>query len=97
MEQKRNYSSMNQSNSDVDETEFHEMSEGVTGITNYDGSIMSISVFMTLGIEVHEQMFRSGGQSDSKSPVFSSQASLVLILSTHCWNERLSRPCPAWG
>ncbi|GFW41684.1 hypothetical protein TNCV_9221 [Trichonephila clavipes] len=34
---------------------------------------------MTLGTEVHEQMFRSGGQFDVKPPVFSSQASLVLI------------------
>ncbi|GFT42398.1 hypothetical protein TNCV_1786781 [Trichonephila clavipes] len=38
-----------------------------------------IPVFMTLDTEVQEQMFRSGGQSDAKHPVFSSQASLVLI------------------
>ncbi|GFV13600.1 hypothetical protein TNCV_68031 [Trichonephila clavipes] len=38
-----------------------------------------ISVFITLGIDVHEQLFRSRGQSDAKSPVFNSQASLVLI------------------
>ncbi|GFS86024.1 uncharacterized protein TNCV_1220101 [Trichonephila clavipes] len=38
-----------------------------------------ISVCMTLGTEVHEQMFLSGGQSDAKPPMFSSQASLVLI------------------
>ncbi|GFW76665.1 hypothetical protein TNCV_4943821 [Trichonephila clavipes] len=34
---------------------------------------------MTLGPRVHEQMFRSGGQSDARPPVLSSQASLVLI------------------
>ncbi|GFV33103.1 hypothetical protein TNCV_509421 [Trichonephila clavipes] len=28
---------------------------------------------------MHEQVFRLGGQSDAKSPVFGSQASLVLI------------------
>ncbi|GFV24398.1 hypothetical protein TNCV_2005811 [Trichonephila clavipes] len=36
-------------------------------------------VFVTLGAEVHKQMFRSGGQSDAKSSLFSSQASLILI------------------
>ncbi|GFV85750.1 hypothetical protein TNCV_2003701 [Trichonephila clavipes] len=41
--------------------------------------IVPISVFMIFGTGVHEQMFLSGGQSDAKSPVFSSQASLVLI------------------
>ncbi|GFV18479.1 hypothetical protein TNCV_4469151 [Trichonephila clavipes] len=37
------------------------------------------TVFVALGDKVQEQMFRSGGQSDVKAPVFSSQASLVLI------------------
>ncbi|GFS52694.1 hypothetical protein TNCV_45611 [Trichonephila clavipes] len=37
------------------------------------------SVYATLGPEVYEQMFRSGGQSDAKPSVLSSQASLVLI------------------
>ncbi|GFX42864.1 hypothetical protein TNCV_5072281 [Trichonephila clavipes] len=32
------------------------------------------SVYATLALEVHEQMFRSGGQSDAKSPALSSQA-----------------------
>ncbi|GFV93690.1 hypothetical protein TNCV_365911 [Trichonephila clavipes] len=32
-----------------------------------------------LGAEVHEQISRSGGQSEVKLPVFSPQASLVLI------------------
>ncbi|GFW31488.1 hypothetical protein TNCV_1288351 [Trichonephila clavipes] len=32
-----------------------------------------------MGPEVHGQMFRSGGRSDAKPPVLSSQASLVLI------------------
>ncbi|GFU44464.1 hypothetical protein TNCV_1505921 [Trichonephila clavipes] len=38
-----------------------------------------ISVFVTLDAEVHEQMFRSGGQSNVKPSVFSSQTRLVLI------------------
>ncbi|GFW05213.1 hypothetical protein TNCV_2905031 [Trichonephila clavipes] len=46
------------------------------------------------GLEVHVQMFRSGGQSDVKPPMVSSQASLVLIYQPL---SRLSRPCPAWG
>ncbi|GFV55537.1 hypothetical protein TNCV_2573771 [Trichonephila clavipes] len=37
------------------------------------------SVYATLDPEVHEQMFRSSGQSDAKHPVLSSQESLVLI------------------
>ncbi|GFS56756.1 hypothetical protein TNCV_2221901 [Trichonephila clavipes] len=36
------------------------------------------SVYATLGPEVHEQMFQSGGQS-AKPPVLSSQARLVII------------------
>ncbi|GFX81440.1 hypothetical protein TNCV_142901 [Trichonephila clavipes] len=35
------------------------------------------SVYVTLVPEVHEQMFRSGGQSDATPPVLSSQASLA--------------------
>ncbi|GFV58561.1 hypothetical protein TNCV_2915501 [Trichonephila clavipes] len=35
-------------------------------------------IYVTLGAEVHE-IFRSGGRFDVKFPVFSSQASLVLI------------------
>ncbi|GFX44280.1 hypothetical protein TNCV_4376681 [Trichonephila clavipes] len=37
-----------------------------------------ISVFMMLSTEVHEQIFRFGGQSDAKPPAFSSKASLGL-------------------
>ncbi|GFX90003.1 hypothetical protein TNCV_887011 [Trichonephila clavipes] len=37
------------------------------------------SVYATMGSEVHEQMFRSGGQCDAKPPVLSLQKSLVLI------------------
>ncbi|GFX55215.1 hypothetical protein TNCV_1156721 [Trichonephila clavipes] len=36
--------------------------------------------YATFGPEVHEQMFRSGGQSDAKPPVLSSQASLASAL-----------------
>ncbi|GFW31586.1 hypothetical protein TNCV_4420191 [Trichonephila clavipes] len=39
----------------------------------------SNSVFMNFGAEVHEQTFRSGGHSDVKLQVPSSQESLVLI------------------
>ncbi|GFV96073.1 hypothetical protein TNCV_1870341 [Trichonephila clavipes] len=38
-----------------------------------------ISVYVTLGTEVHEQMYQLGVQPETKPPVFSSQASLVLI------------------
>ncbi|GFV69281.1 hypothetical protein TNCV_1937611, partial [Trichonephila clavipes] len=41
------------------------------------------SVCVTLVPEVHEQMFRSGGQSDVKPPVLSSQASLSVISFMH--------------
>ncbi|GFX21572.1 hypothetical protein TNCV_1399861 [Trichonephila clavipes] len=37
------------------------------------------TVYATLGPEVHEQMFWSGSQPDTKRPVLSFQASLVLI------------------
>ncbi|GFX14788.1 hypothetical protein TNCV_1485311 [Trichonephila clavipes] len=37
------------------------------------------SVYATLGSDVHEHMFRSGGQSDAKPRVLSPQASLVRI------------------
>ncbi|GFS59805.1 transposable element Tcb1 transposase [Trichonephila clavipes] len=37
--------------------------------------------FVILGAEMHEQMFRSGGQSNAKRQVFSFQVSLVLIYS----------------
>ncbi|GFV45171.1 hypothetical protein TNCV_1154401 [Trichonephila clavipes] len=36
-----------------------------------------ISVYVTLASEVHEQMFQSGGQSDAKPPLLSSQAILA--------------------
>ncbi|GFT07750.1 hypothetical protein TNCV_1213601 [Trichonephila clavipes] len=40
---------------------------------------------MALDDEVHEQMFRLDDQSDAKPPVFSSQASLVLIYRPTAW------------
>ncbi|GFW43581.1 hypothetical protein TNCV_4769331 [Trichonephila clavipes] len=52
---------------------------------------MSISVDMTLIAKVPEQTFWSGGQSDVKLPLFSSQVSLV---SDHRRDEKPSRPCP---
>ncbi|GFT59054.1 hypothetical protein TNCV_186361 [Trichonephila clavipes] len=54
---------------------------GSSGSTAHEGqSLLCPSQFSCLwATEVHEQTFRSGGQSDVKSPVFSSQASLILI------------------
>ncbi|GFU60104.1 hypothetical protein TNCV_3144621 [Trichonephila clavipes] len=40
---------------------------------------MLFSVYVTLDAEVHKQMFRSGGQPEVKSSVYSLQASWVLI------------------
>ncbi|GFV93514.1 hypothetical protein TNCV_1988281 [Trichonephila clavipes] len=49
-----------------------------------------------LGAEVHQQMSRSGGQTEARPSVFKSQSKLGTYLSTHCSkDERLSRPCPA--
>ncbi|GFW94611.1 uncharacterized protein TNCV_4246511 [Trichonephila clavipes] len=49
-----------------------------------------------LGAEVLEQMSRSGGQSETRSPLFKSTSKLGTHLSTHCsMDERLSRPCLA--
>ncbi|GFS61301.1 hypothetical protein TNCV_3105171 [Trichonephila clavipes] len=44
-----------------------------------DQGLLSLSVYVTLGAGVHEQMFRSSGQSEENQMVFSSQANLVLI------------------
>ncbi|GFT80491.1 hypothetical protein TNCV_5122251 [Trichonephila clavipes] len=52
------------------------------------------SVYVTLGPEMHKQMFWSGGESDAKSSLFSSQAHLVLIYRP---TEGMSQPCPALG
>ncbi|GFY31205.1 hypothetical protein TNCV_751681 [Trichonephila clavipes] len=40
-------------------------------------------------------MFRSGGQSDAKTPSVKFPRKLGTHLSTHCRDERLSQPCPA--
>ncbi|GFX92742.1 hypothetical protein TNCV_4875991 [Trichonephila clavipes] len=48
-----------------------------------------MSAYVTLGTAVRVQMFRSSGQSDAKSPVFSFEASLVPK------RVKLSRPWPA--
>ncbi|GFT68919.1 hypothetical protein TNCV_1804491 [Trichonephila clavipes] len=52
------------------------------------------NVYVTLGPDVLEQMFRSGGQSDAKPQVLSSRASLALIYLLTERDEKLSRPCP---
>ncbi|GFX11893.1 hypothetical protein TNCV_2996771 [Trichonephila clavipes] len=42
-------------------------------------STVPISIYLTLGSDVDQEIFRSGDQSELKPPVLSSQASLVLI------------------
>ncbi|GFT67536.1 hypothetical protein TNCV_2361341 [Trichonephila clavipes] len=50
-----------------------------------------------LGAEVHEQVSRSGDQSQTRCLVFKSPMKLGTHLSIHCsGDERLSRPCLAW-
>ncbi|GFU53797.1 hypothetical protein TNCV_4254171 [Trichonephila clavipes] len=50
----------------------------------------------TLSAKVHEQMCRTGGQSEARSPVFKSPIRLGTHLPTHCSrDERLSRRFPA--
>ena len=39
----------------------------------------------------------SSGQPDAGPPVFSSQANLILILSIHLRDDKLSQPCPVPG
>ncbi|GFY01890.1 protein KIAA0100 [Trichonephila clavipes] len=39
-----------------------------------------ITVFVTLGTELHDQVFQSGGQSDTKPPMFCSQASWSVFV-----------------
>ncbi|GFX30643.1 hypothetical protein TNCV_4861671 [Trichonephila clavipes] len=49
-----------------------------------------------LSAEGHEQMSRSGGQSDAKPPLSSSQASLVLIYRpTEGMKDRVTHVCVA--
>ncbi|GFW32838.1 adhesion G protein-coupled receptor B2 [Trichonephila clavipes] len=64
-----------------------------SGATAHGGPrlTMPISVFVTLGAEVHEQMLQYGIQLDTKPPVYGSQASLVPIYRP---TERMSRSCP---
>ncbi|GFT28845.1 hypothetical protein TNCV_3585581 [Trichonephila clavipes] len=50
-----------------------------SGATARRRPTVPISVFMTLGTEVHQQIFQSGGQSDQKPTVLSFQGSLALI------------------
>ncbi|GFS60141.1 hypothetical protein TNCV_2826631 [Trichonephila clavipes] len=49
------------------------------GATAHEGLLFPSQYTRSLGAEVHEQMSRSGGQSEARPPVFKSQASLVLI------------------
>ncbi|GFV72923.1 hypothetical protein TNCV_1974701 [Trichonephila clavipes] len=52
----------------------------LSGATAYGDPLPTVltSVFMTLCTKMHEHIFRSSDQSDAKSPMFSSQASLAL-------------------
>ncbi|GFW75744.1 hypothetical protein TNCV_4429271 [Trichonephila clavipes] len=55
-------------------------------------SIVSISVYVTLVAEVHEQMFRSSDQSEVKPPVFSSQESLEMdLIYNWCTSEKFNQ------
>ncbi|GFU78672.1 hypothetical protein TNCV_2302831 [Trichonephila clavipes] len=54
------------------------------------------SIHRPLDAEVHEQVSRSGGQSEARPPVIKFPSKLGTHLSTYCSRkERLSRPCPA--
>ncbi|GFV14873.1 hypothetical protein TNCV_1957831 [Trichonephila clavipes] len=59
---------------------------------------MPISVYVTLCTEVHEQMSRSGGCSDMKLPVHSSQAQALhlFIDSLKGWNFESTLPSPGF-
>ncbi|GFV53388.1 hypothetical protein TNCV_4502691 [Trichonephila clavipes] len=56
-------------------------SESTGGSTAHEGQNLPvpISVYVTLDLEVYELLLRSDDPSDAKTPVLSSQASLVLI------------------
>ncbi|GFV24516.1 hypothetical protein TNCV_814001 [Trichonephila clavipes] len=45
-----------------------------------------------LGTEMHEQMSRSGGQSEARPPVFKSPSKLSTHLSIHCSRDESSSP-----
>ncbi|GFY04363.1 hypothetical protein TNCV_4414511 [Trichonephila clavipes] len=47
-----------------------------------------ISVYVTMGAEVHKQMSRSGGQPKANPPVFRPQASLILEPGQNVTTER---------
>ncbi|GFY03207.1 hypothetical protein TNCV_1171671 [Trichonephila clavipes] len=56
-----------------------------------DRGLLCPSTFVTLGAEVHEQMFQSGDQSGTNSPMLTPKHSFIDPLK----GRRLSRPCPA--
>ncbi|GFU90026.1 hypothetical protein TNCV_2439131 [Trichonephila clavipes] len=73
---------------------YHNRSSDAT-IHRRQRSTMPISVYVTLGAEVHEKMLRSGGQSEAKPPALSSQESLVLIYrSTEGMKDRVDLAQP---
>ncbi|GFU42009.1 hypothetical protein TNCV_4676961 [Trichonephila clavipes] len=51
------------------------------------------SVYVTLGVGVHEQMFQSGGQSDMKTPSVKFPSKLGTHFIDPLKDERLSQPC----
>ncbi|GFT50409.1 hypothetical protein TNCV_1004111 [Trichonephila clavipes] len=55
------------------------------------------SVYATLDPEVHEQIFRSGGQSDANTPSVKFPRQFGTHLLTLLRGERLSQPCSARG
>ncbi|GFW30515.1 hypothetical protein TNCV_454531 [Trichonephila clavipes] len=61
----------------------------------HEGLLCPSQYTRPLGAEVHEQMSRSGDQSEARPPVFKSPSKLGILihLSTHCsTDKKLSRP-----
>ncbi|GFT71790.1 hypothetical protein TNCV_291851 [Trichonephila clavipes] len=58
--------------------------------------MVPISVFVTLGTEVHEQMFRSGGQSDMKVFSFLEKALCIHLYSLKGRKAESTMPSPGF-
>ncbi|GFV69604.1 uncharacterized protein TNCV_4507191 [Trichonephila clavipes] len=72
---------------------------GKSGATGHEGQdLLCPSQYRwQLGAEVHEQMSRSGGPSEARSPVFKPPSKLGTHLSTHCSRDEkaeLTLPSP---
>ncbi|GFU05440.1 uncharacterized protein TNCV_3290881 [Trichonephila clavipes] len=63
----------------------------LNGATAHEDQDLLCPSQYTLAAEVHEQMFRSGVQSEARPPVFKSTSKVGTHLSTHCSrDERVS-------